>query len=114
MTQHSLPAERLHFAWDNSIQPVLEVDPGDTVTFDTSDASGHVIERTSTSADAAVRTPKPPGVGHALTGPVFVRGARIGDTVVVEVLDVAPSDWGSWSRRSPRSGCPRPRPSVPA
>jgi acetamidase/formamidase len=94
MTEHTLAAERLHFAWDNCLPPVLEVDPGDTVTFETWDASGHVVQRSWTSADAAKRKPKPPGVGHALTGPVAVRGAHAGDTLVVEVLEVAPADWG--------------------
>jgi acetamidase/formamidase len=94
MTEHILAAERLHYAWDNSLPPVLEVDPGDSVTIDTWDASGHVVQRSWTSTDAANRTPKP-GVGHALTGPIAVHGARAGETLVVEVLDVACSDWVS-------------------
>ena len=93
MTEHTLAAERLHFAWDNSLAPVVEIDPGDSVTCATWDASGHVVQRSWTSADAARRQPKP-GVGHALTGPIAVHGARAGDTLVVEVLDVAPADWG--------------------
>jgi acetamidase/formamidase len=94
VTEHVLTAERLHFAWDNSLPPVLEVDPGDTVTIDTWDSSGHIIQRSFTSADAANRKPKPPGVGHALTGPIAVRGARPGETLVIDVLDVAPAEWG--------------------
>jgi acetamidase/formamidase len=93
VSEHALPAERLHFAWDNSLPPVLEIDPGDTVTFDTWDASGHLVQRSWTSVDAATRKPKP-GVGHALTGPIAVRGARAGEALVVDVLDVAPADWG--------------------
>jgi len=93
MTEHRVAAERLHYAWDNSLAPVLQVAPGDTVTIDTWDASGHVVQRTWTSADAAQRKPKP-GVGHALTGPIAVTGATAGQTLVVEILDVAPSDWG--------------------
>src|SRR5438309_1430358 len=59
VTEHALAAERLHFAWDNSLSPVLEVDPGDTVTCATWDASGHDVQRSWTSADAAKRQPKP-------------------------------------------------------
>lgn len=91
MADWTLPAERLHFAWDNSLEPVLEIDPGDTVTFATWDASGHYFTPRSTSADAARR---PPSKGHALTGPVFVRGARPGATLVVDVLEVRPAGWG--------------------
>jgi acetamidase/formamidase len=94
MTEHTLPAERLHFAWDNSLEPTLRIKAGDSVTFETWDASIHEIQRTWTSADASRRQPKPPGVGHALTGPVAVEGAHAGQTLVVEVLEVRPAKWG--------------------
>src|SRR5258707_1282987 len=93
MTDHYLPAERLHFAWDNSLAPVLEVEPGDCVTIDTWDASGHVVTPSFTHEDAANRK-RTPGIGHALTGPIAVRGARAGSTLVVEVLEVRPAAWG--------------------
>jgi len=44
----------------------------------------------STSADAACR---PPFRGHVLTDPVWVKGARPGSTLAVEVLNVQPADW---------------------
>ena len=91
VTGHSLSAERLHFAWDNSLAPTLEIDPGDTVTIETWDAGGHTFTRESTSADAAVPRPMR---GHALTGPIAVHGARPGDTLVIDVLEVAPNSWG--------------------
>ena|SRR5216683_3855984 len=93
MTEHRLAAERLHFAWDNSLPAVLSVAPGDSVTVDTWDASGHVVKRSWTNTEAAQRTRKP-GVGHALTGPIFVEGARAGQTLVVDVLEVIPAEWG--------------------
>ena len=93
MTEHFLPAERLHFAWDNSLTPVLQIEPGDSVTIETWDSSGHEVKRTSTNEDAANRKRKP-GVGHALTGPIFVDGAHAGQTLMVEILEVAPAAWG--------------------
>src|SRR5436305_11638432 len=93
MAEHHLGAERLHYAWDNSLEPVLRIAPGDSVTFETWDASGHEIQRTWTSADAAHRKRKP-GIGHALTGPVAVQGAAAGQTLVGEVLEVRPAAWG--------------------
>jgi hypothetical protein len=39
-----LPAERLHFAWDNTLPPLLEIEPATKL-----------------------------GVGHALTGPIAMR-----------------------------------------
>jgi acetamidase/formamidase len=93
MTDYALAAERLHFAWDNRVPPVLEIDPGATVTIDTWDASGHEVQRTWSSADAKKRVRKP-GVGHALTGPIAVRGGQAGQTLVVEIREVRPAAWG--------------------
>ena len=90
---HHLPAEQLHFAWDNSLTPVLEIDPGDVVTFDTWDASGHFYTAESTSKDVDRRA-QLPRRGHSLTGPVVVRGARPGNTLVIDILEVAPAKWG--------------------
>jgi formamidase len=69
MTDHSLPAKALHFAWDNSLAPQLEIEAGDSVTVETWDASGHFFSRDSTSPD--VGKPRP-HAGHALTGPIAV------------------------------------------
>jgi len=95
MSEHAvaLAAERLHFAWDNSLPPVLEIETGTTVTIDTWDASGHQVQRTWTSADASKRVRKP-GVGHALTGPIAVHGAKAGQTLAVEIREVRPAAWG--------------------
>jgi acetamidase/formamidase len=100
MTDHSLPAERLHFAWDNSLPPVLQIEPGDSVTIDTWDASGHFYSPTSTAAKVLEPRPFP---GHALTGPIAVNGARPGDTLVVDVLEVRPNTWG-WTAFGPGRG----------
>jgi acetamidase/formamidase len=97
MAEHTLSAERLHYAWDNSLEPVLEIDRGDTVTIETWDASGHFYSRSSTSE--RVLEPKP-HVGHALTGPISIRGAAPGDTLVVDVLEVQPDSWG-WTSFGP-------------
>src|SRR5689334_7028656 len=90
---HTLAAEPLHFAWDNSIAPRLEIDAGETVTFGTWDAGGHFYTRESTAEDAERRASQPIR-GHALTGPVAIRGAQPGQTLVIDILDVAPNDWG--------------------
>ena len=100
MRHHTLSAERLHFVWDNSLSPTLEIEAGDTVTIDTWDATGHFFTPTSTSADVALPRPHP---GHALSGPIAVAGARPGDTLVVEVLEVRPSTWG-WTAFGPGRG----------
>lgn len=88
--QHHLGDERVHYVWDNSIPPLLEIDSGDTITFQTRAAGDGFYTWESTSADVLRRVPK----GHPLTGPVRVRGARPGQTLQVEILDLAPGEMG--------------------
>jgi acetamidase/formamidase len=98
---HRLDADLVHYEWNNAIAPRLEIDPGDTVVFDTRDAADGFYKPTSTSADAAARGPFR---GHPLTGPVRVRGAAPGDVLAVEVLEVRPAlPWG-WSHIRPGRG----------
>ena len=101
MAEHRLDASEVHKEWNNAIPPRLEIDPGDTVVFDTRDAADGYYSRASTHADVIGRGPFR---GHPLTGPVRVRGARPGHTLVVEVVDVRPAlDWG-WTAIRPGRG----------
>jgi acetamidase/formamidase len=101
MKEHHLDADVVHKEWNNAIPPRLEIDPGDTVVFDTRDASDRYYTRASTHEDVIKRGPF---TGHPLSGPVLVRGAKPGDTLVVEVLDVRPAfDWG-WTAIRPGRG----------
>jgi acetamidase/formamidase len=97
---HRLDCETVHYAWDNSIPARLAVDPGDVIVFDTRDAADRFYTPDSTHDDVARKGPLK---GHPLTGPVYVRGAEPGDTLVVEILDVAPADFG-WTAIRPGRG----------
>ena len=88
--QHYLSAERVHHAWDNSLPPLLEIESGDEVTFQTRDAADGYYTPASTAEDARRRVFR----GHPLTGPVWVRGARPGHVLEVEVREVQPGPWG--------------------
>jgi acetamidase/formamidase len=57
--------------------PVLTVDPGDTVTVGSLDASGYLARQTYPGQ--AQPTMFAQARGHCLTGPIEVRGARPGD-----------------------------------
>ncbi|HEV8617553.1 MAG TPA: acetamidase/formamidase family protein [Methylomirabilota bacterium] len=101
MTTHHLDAETIHQEWNNALPPRLEITPGDTVVFDTRDAANRYYSRASTSADVLGRGPFR---GHPLTGPVRVRDARAGDTLVIEVVEVVPAlDFG-WTAIRPGRG----------
>jgi acetamidase/formamidase len=100
-TTHKLDAQQVHHEWNNALAPRLTIDPGDTVVFDTRDASDHYYSRTSTHPDVLARGPFR---GHPLTGPVSVRGAAPGDTLVIEIVDVRPAlDFG-WTAIRPGRG----------
>jgi acetamidase/formamidase len=98
---HRLDASRVHYQWDNTIPPRLEIEPGDTVVFDTRDAADGFYTPASTHADVLARGPFR---GHPLTGPVHVRGARPGDTLRVEILDVQPGGPMGWTQIRPGRG----------
>jgi len=100
MASFHLRREQSHGVWDRDIAPVLEVDPGATVTLDVNDASGGQLSRASTSE--ALRG-LDFGRINPVTGPVFVRGAEAGDALVVDILDVAPDSWG-WTANIPGFG----------
>lgn len=86
----------VHGWFDRDLPPALTVDPGTTVRFRTLD-SGWFVEP-HTGADLAHRRRAPgyvPGAGHALTGPVEVRGARAGQVLEARIDDVVPASWGT-------------------
>ncbi len=89
-------AGTLHGWFDRDLPPVLTVDPGTTVRFATLD-SGWFLEP-DTGGDVADRRRAPgytPDTGHALTGPVEVRGARAGQVLEVRIDSVVPASWGT-------------------
>jgi acetamidase/formamidase len=98
---HQLDASAVHHEWNNSLVPRLTIEPGDTVTFDTRDASDGYYTARSTAADAAARGPFR---GHPLTGPVLVRGAGPGDLLAVDILEVRPGASFGWTAIRPGRG----------
>jgi acetamidase/formamidase len=97
---HRLDCETVHYAWDNSLHARLAIDPGDVVVFETRDSADRYYTPDSTHDDVARKGPLK---GHPLTGPVYVRGAEPGDTLVVEILDVAQASFG-WTAIRPGRG----------
>jgi acetamidase/formamidase len=89
--EHRLDSEIVHYAWDRSIEPRLEVESGDIVTLEIRGGGDNYFHRHSTIEDLRRR---PPMRGHPLTGPIRVHGARPGDALQVDILAVKPWDWG--------------------
>jgi acetamidase/formamidase len=99
MAVHELPVtdDTTRFGvMDRDDPPVLTVESGDEVVSGTRGIWADSITRDSTLEDLIrLRTEVHPGVaGHTLTGPIAVRGARPGDTLRVDVLELTPRPYG--------------------
>lgn len=81
---------------DPDAPPVLTVDSGDEVTLSTWGHWGNRVTPDTAMEDfPALRAAFPDALGpHSLTGPVRVRGARPGDALVVDVLELRPAAHG--------------------
>jgi acetamidase/formamidase len=100
MAEHTLSAEPTHSRWNRALQPRLAISPGDVVHMECVDSSGTQV-RPAMTVDEFLGIDR--GRIHALTGPIFVQGAKPGDVLQVEVLEVAHKGWG-WSSVIPGLG----------
>jgi acetamidase/formamidase len=88
---HELPLgpETVHGYFSRELPPVLAVSPGDSVRLQSLNAGwrwepdGELFERDASLHD-----------GHALSGPIEVRGALAGGTLVVTIDELVPRGWG--------------------
>jgi acetamidase/formamidase len=97
---HELRPDAFEYAWDNSVEPALEIESGETVLLHVRDASDEQIGPSSTAADvAALDFSKV----NPVSGPVFVKGAEPGDTLAVELLEFETPAWG-WTAIIPGFG----------
>lgn len=108
MTVHWLVPERrtLHGHFSPDLPPVLAIDPGDTVVFRTLDAGWFMESREEGGGPPVPFEHREAGRddGHALCGPVAVRGAEPGMTLVVRIGAIRPGPWG----RTAAGGRPSP------
>jgi acetamidase/formamidase len=89
----------LHGFFSPDRKPVLTIDPGDTVRFRTLDSgwSAGPYQHDVPFRHRPRVSQHLPSYGHALVGPVFVRGAVAGQTLAVRVDAVEPGGWGHCS-----------------
>lgn len=82
-----------HNRWHEEIDPVAEVDPGDTVIYETRDAVDGQLNPQSTVTDVGNLDLNPI---HPLTGPVFVKGAEPGDLLEARLVAIEADPWDQW------------------
>ncbi|HEX6490110.1 MAG TPA: acetamidase/formamidase family protein [Gaiellaceae bacterium] len=97
---HDLRGDAYSYVWDNSLEPALELEPGETVQFHLRDASDEQISARSSAADVGRLD-----FSHVnpVSGPVYVKGAKPGDVLQVELLEFTPKAWG-WTALIPGFG----------
>jgi acetamidase/formamidase len=100
MAEHTLSAEPTHSRWNNALAPRLTIDSGDVVHLECVDSSGAQVRQDSTLEDFMAIDR---GKIHALSGPIAIHGAKPGDSLAIEVLDVVHKGWG-WSSTIPGLG----------
>jgi amidase len=92
MSRHyTLQKEQRAFSFDPTTPPVLQIESGDTVTFETGDVA---YERLSNGESVDV-------IGlenfNAVTGPVYVNGAEPGDALKIDLQDIqVRRAWSVW------------------
>lgn len=91
MSSYTLQKEQKAFAFDASIPPVLEIESGDTVTFETGDVAYERLSKGEPVETIGLEN------FNAVTGPVKVKGAEAGDALKIEVVDVQVTRaWSVW------------------
>ena len=100
MATHHLDDTQPHAFWDNTLPPRVHIQPGDTVVFETLEASAQQIQPHSTSE---VISTLDFAFIHPLTGPVYVEDAEPGDALVVEIISIKHKGWG-WNAVIPNFG----------
>jgi acetamidase/formamidase len=95
---HEIPLERrtLHGHLSRDLQPILEIDSGDTIAFATLDAGWGLEPPRGDGSERRHFEPRDPvlDAGHALIGPVEIRGAKAGQVLEVRIESVRVGAFG--------------------
>ena len=88
--------ETLHGAFSRDRAQVLTIEPGDTVRFRTLDAGWGLDSQRVDVSKRRQFSPRDPvtDAGHALCGPIAIRGAEPGMTLEIEIGELRPGAWG--------------------
>lgn len=98
-TEHAVDATQIHHDWDNTRDPAVVVRSGDVVHFDLPMTGQGQVSETSQAGEVTWDF----DTIYNLGGPVYVEGAKPGDTLEVEILELEPGPWG-WTTVIPELG----------
>jgi len=94
MAVHEIPLERrtLHGHFSPDLEPVLTIDSGDTIAFSCLNAGWRAVSGEHYDERAPEGDER--DAGHALVGPIAVRGAGPGKTLAVCIDEIRIGPWG--------------------
>jgi acetamidase/formamidase len=95
-----LSGSQVHYGWSRDHPAALSVASGAEVSFQTLDASGGQLGPGCSHESVAQLDF---GLINPVCGPVFVEGAKAGDTLQVDILEVQPGSFG-WTALIPGFG----------
>ncbi len=85
----TITKDKIRFGFDASFEPVLTINPGETVCFETQDCYAEQIDYDKKEFSLLDMKRNNP-----VTGPLCVNGAEPGDVLKVEIHDIIPDDHG--------------------
>ena len=98
MTLHTISPTRetLHGHFSPDLPPILTIEPGDTVRFQTLDANWGLEPYAAADQPQPQFEPrdKEKDAGHALCGPIEIAGAEPGMTLEIRIDALRPDSWG--------------------
>jgi len=98
--EHTLDKRKVHHKWDKRNPPAIEIESGDTVHCETAEVTNdQVTPGCAASAIGQIDFAQL----YPLAGPVYVKSAEPGDILEVEILRLAPLQWG-WAGIIPGLG----------
>jgi acetamidase/formamidase len=97
--EHTIDPTIIHHRWIKSLKPALRIRSGDIVHFDLLVAGDPNIKEGSTAADAVFDWE----TIYNLSGPIYLEDAKPGHTLIIEILEMHPGDWG-WAAILPDLG----------
>ncbi len=99
-----LTMQRSKFCYDREAEPEAEIRSGQTVIFETEDANCGLIAKPEDRWQTFEAIYEAAGGCNPVTGPVYVRGAKPGDCLAVEILEVRAGGVRSGGYTSIQSG----------
>lgn len=84
---HTIHAAQHHFGWDNSIEPVLRTEPGQTILFHCKDSAAGQLGPDSTVDNVATLDFSKI---NPVSGPIWVEGAEPGDALKITLDSFTP------------------------